>query len=116
MRPSIEVDDFKPLREILENDRYKFCYEEVLTQCYFRIVDFKKLTVSRGIWYHCTTKNAIDTTKNSASRAPSILMTCLSCMLTCHDRGAVLSSQHIKSSIRVLESFEPETSVDPRKG
>ena len=42
MRPSIQVDDFNRLRENLENLNYKFCYEEVLTQCYFRNVDFKE--------------------------------------------------------------------------
>ena len=42
MRSSIQVDDFNRLRENLENLNYKFCYEEVLTQCYFRTVDLKK--------------------------------------------------------------------------
>ena len=48
MRPSIEVDDFIPLRKILEYDHYKFCYEEILTQCYFRTVDFEKYSVFKG--------------------------------------------------------------------
>ena len=43
MRPSIEVDDFIPLRERLEYDHYKFCYKEILTQCYFRTLDLKKI-------------------------------------------------------------------------
>ena len=42
MRPSIQVDDLNPLRDDLEVLQYKFCYEEVLTQCYFRVVDFQK--------------------------------------------------------------------------
>ena len=83
MRPLIDIDDFDPLRKTLEFDHYNFCYEEVLTQCYFRTVDFPEFLSMYNLyqiriqkWYPI----------------------------------------HAKSLARVLESFEPETTVDPRNG
>ena len=93
MRSSIQVDDLNRLRENLENLNYKFCYEEVLTQCYFRTVDFKeniKSYVESKLGYTAPTPLTQVTLRcevevTTVEQASLILMTRLGCIRTCHD-------------------------------
>ena len=93
MRSSIQVDDFNRLRENLENLNYKFCYEEVLTQCYFRTVDLKKYIksyVESNLGYTAPTPLTqvalrcwVEVT--TVEPASLIWVTRLGCIRTCRD-------------------------------